>query len=90
MSKKETKTPVKPKKEIKLPQGKKKHHYFPRLMFLFSIIFISISIVSYFKLFVTPRIVIEIALFIAGLWMFKYSVMKGFSKRHREIIKRFI
>jgi hypothetical protein len=82
--KKEEKLEIKPGK----PEEKKK--FFPKLTILFSLILIVAAVLSFFGIFQFPKLAIEIILLLAGLWMLKLGIGKGFYGRRKEILKRYI
>lgn len=83
-----------PKAETKIKQKKvelpSKHHYFPRLRIFFGILLIVIAVVDYLQYYTLPKIVIDAILLIAGLWMLYISFEKGFYKRRKEVLKKYI
>jgi len=90
MSKKEIKPniSVRFKPEIKVPKEKK--HFFPKLSLLLSLFFIALAIVNFFEFYLFPKSIINGALLLAGLMVFKKSIAEGFYSRRKEIIKRYI
>ncbi len=70
--------------------AEKKQSFFPKLLIVFSFLFILIAVNSYFNFYKLPKIVADAALLLAGLWLFKISIEKGFYKRRKEILKRYI
>ncbi len=85
MAEEKPKKAEKPKVDVK-----SKKHYFPKLILIFGILATALSIVSYFKYLVIPRIYLEIVILLAGLWFVKIGIQKGFYAKRKEIFKKFI
>ncbi len=67
-----------------------RYSYFSSLMIIFSLILIVVGIVNWLSLAIIPSIVSNVLLILSGLWILKTSIEKGFSKQHKEILKRYI
>ena len=76
------------KKTVELP--KKKESYFPKLMIAGSILFIVVGGVNLIGLYGIHSLVTNILLILAGIWLLVAGINKGFSKSHREILKKYI
>lgn len=77
------------KPKVTIPP-KEKHHDFPRLLIVFGIILVAVSITSYLKIYNFPKLALEILLLLAGLWMFQIGIKKGFYHKRKEIFKKYI
>jgi hypothetical protein len=77
------------KPEIRIDKPAKEHN-FPKLLMFFGIIIAIIAVVDYLALLDFPRLVIDIILFFAGLWLFKLGLAKGLYKKRKEVLKRYI
>jgi hypothetical protein len=83
---------VKQKKEapkVEVPHVEKAH-YFPKFLMLFSLFLIAVAVINYFNFYQIPSWITDVVLLLAGLWMFKVGLEKGYSKRRREIVKKYI
>jgi len=76
------------KEEFKLPVEKKST--FPKLKIGFSVIVTAAAITDLLGLYDLSKLVIDILLLLTGLWLLKSAISSGFSKSHREILKRYI
>ncbi|MBU0460183.1 MAG: hypothetical protein KKH52_02810 [Nanoarchaeota archaeon] len=86
-SKVKVETPKKVKPEIKIPE---KHHYFPKLLFLFGLILVVYTLLNFFNLFSLNQRIVDLAILLAGLWMMKLAIAKGLYKKRKEIFKKYI
>lgn len=91
MAKEKTEQP-KPEKKVKAPEvhKEKKPHFFPKLSLLFSLIIMAVAVIDYFNFYQIPKLAIDLILLVAGLWLLKVSIAKGFYKRRKEILKKYI
>jgi len=86
---------IKEKKEkpVKIEKPKvEKKSYFPKLLMIFSIVLIVVAVNDYFRWLVFPmmELWVDILLLLAGLWMLRISIATGFSKKRKEIFKKYI
>ena len=81
------KTKAKPEVKVDVPV---KHHYFPKILMLFGLIVFVIAIIDYFNFYNLPKIVVDIILLISGLWLFKLGLARGFYKKRKEVLKRYL
>ena len=83
-----------PKADVKVkPEVKgKEHHksYFPRLFMMFGIFLIIISAMSYLSYFKIQKMLMELIMLVAGLWVLKVGLDKGFYKKRKELLKKYI
>ncbi|PIN76633.1 hypothetical protein COV17_01710 [Candidatus Woesearchaeota archaeon CG10_big_fil_rev_8_21_14_0_10_36_11] len=81
-----------PKPAVKVQEKTKpvKPHYFPRLLFLFGIAVGAIGVIDYFQWFSFSRILLDVVLLFAGLWILFLALAKGSSKHRKEVLKRYI
>lgn len=75
------------KPEIK-PEEKKK--FFPKLTILFSLAVITAAVISLFNVFPLPKLGADIILLLAGLWLLKVGIEKGFYGKRKEVLKKYI
>lgn len=87
--KKETSKPVH-NVEVPITKKEKGPGFFPRLLILFSLISIILGVNNFLGWFSVPEQVTDAVLLIAGIWMLKVSFEKGFYKRRKEILKKYI
>lgn len=71
-------------------EPKEKQRFFPKLLILFGLVAIVLAVVNFFNLLVIPELVINTALLLAGVWMLKISIERGFYKKRKEIFKKYI
>ncbi|MBR9683639.1 hypothetical protein GOV03_03810 [Candidatus Woesearchaeota archaeon] len=76
--------------EIKPEKPKEGKKFFPKLMILFSLLLIVGVVLSFFNVFSFSKLVMEIGLLLAGLWLLKLGIGKGFYGKRKEIIKKYI
>jgi len=79
-------------KEPIVPHVPKKEepHFFPRLLFLFSLILVAAAVVDYFAFYPLPRILLQGLLLLAGIWCFMLALEKRWYERRKHILKRYI
>lgn len=65
-------------------------HFFPRLLFLFSLVVIALAVVDYFRFYSVSAVVIDMILFVSGIWMFMLALERGWYERRKSILKRYI
>lgn len=81
----------KEKPEVKIEKPKEeKETFFPKLLILFSLVVIAAAVIDYFKFYQMPKPALDIILLLAGLWMLKVGVEKGFYRKRKEIFKKYI
>jgi hypothetical protein len=78
------------KKEKPVVEKKEKQHNFPKLLIFYGFILIAVSVVNYFNFFIISEICLNVLFLIAGLWMMKLGVAKGFYHKRKEIFKKYI
>jgi len=78
-------------KEIKVePPKERKNSFFPRFMLLYGLVITILAVVSLIKLVDFQKIVFEILLIVGGLWLIKVGFERGFYRRRKEILKKYI
>ena len=65
-------------------------HFFPRLLFFFSLVLVAVAIVDYLGFYLLPREVLQGLLLVAGMWCFMLAFEKGSYERRKHILKRYI
>lgn len=86
MEKKEEKKTI----SIKPIEIRKNRSTFPKLKIGFSIIITALAVADITGLYGISRLLLDILLLISGLWLLESSIISGFNKSHREILKRYI
>lgn len=85
---------VKKKPEVKVekPKKEKTKVKFPKGRLLGGLLFIVVALVDYFGWggLGIPRIVIDVLLLLSGLWLIKVGMGTAYSKRRRELLKKYI
>ena len=76
--------------KIKPEQPKEKGKFFPKLTILFGLFLIAVAGLSFFNIFSFPPLVTEIVWILAGLWLLKLGIEKGFYGRRKEVLKKYI
>ena len=71
-------------------QKKEELHFFPRLLFLFSLVLVAVGIIDYLGVYVFPRMFLQGLLLVAGIWCFMLALEKGWYERRKHILKRYI
>ena len=80
-----------PKVETKIEKPSvEKASYFPKILMLFGIFLIAVAVVRYLNFYQIPDIAVDILFLLAGIWMLKLGVEKGFYMRRKNILKKYI
>jgi hypothetical protein len=87
---KEKKPVVKVRKAVKMPPKGKHHSYFPTISIFFGLILIIVAVLDYLDYYTFSIIVIDALLVLAGLRILHWGLSKGYYKRHKEILKKYI
>ena len=77
-------------REIKVPTTKKPGSYLPRLELFLGIIVMGLAAVSYFNFYSLPKIVVDVALFISGLFLVWVSFRAAYYNRRKAIAKKYL
>ena len=67
-----------------------KVHFFPSLTLLFALVLIAVAVIDYFKIYSIPLLVMDVVLLLAGLKLLYWGVEKGYAKRRKELLKKYI
>ena len=84
-----------PKKEKIEPEPVKsaspsKVKYFSRSLLLLSILLVLLGLNNFLDFLTVPEIVTDVALLVAGIWVLIAVLQRGFYKRRKEVLKRYI
>ena len=80
----------KTKKQEQPVAAEPKRRYFPTGRMLAGVALILLGGISLLNYYLIPRTVVDVLLILSGLWLFKLALSSGFSKKRREIFKKYI
>lgn len=63
---------------------------FPLLALLFSVAMMAAAVVSFLNIYLIPKLAMEIAFAIGGLFLFLLSLSESSGHRRRELLKKYI
>lgn len=78
------------KPEVKIEKPKEKSHFFPKLLMGFGLVLVVLPVLSFLGIYSLPKLIGEIFLLLAGLWILKLSFEKGFYRKRKEVLKKYI
>lgn len=78
------------KPEVKAEKPKEKSHFFPKLLMGFGLVLVVLAVLSFLGIYSLPKLVLDIILLLAGLWILKLSLERGFYRRRKEVLKKYI
>ena len=81
---------IKPEiKKVEIPE-EEKQRFFPKLLILFGLVLTAWALNGFFNWLAIPELATNIVLLLAGLWVLKVGIAKGFYRKRKEGLKKYI